>query len=85
MVKTILEIDGMMCGMCEAHVNDVIRKVVPEAKKIKSSHTKGLSSFITTEEPNKEELIIAIAETGYTVLKVESKPYTKKILGIFDF
>lgn len=26
MVKTIVGIDGMMCGMCESHVNDVIRK-----------------------------------------------------------
>ena len=24
MTKTILKIDGMMCGMCEAHVNDAI-------------------------------------------------------------
>ena len=23
MVKTILKIDGMMCGMCEAHINDL--------------------------------------------------------------
>ena len=30
MIKTALKIDGMMCGMCEAHINDVIRKVVPE-------------------------------------------------------
>ena len=26
MVKTVLKIDGMMCGMCEAHMNDLIRK-----------------------------------------------------------
>lgn len=26
MVKTILKIDGMMCGMCEAHINDCIRR-----------------------------------------------------------
>ena len=25
MTKTVLKIDGMMCGMCEAHVNDAIR------------------------------------------------------------
>ena len=25
MIKTTLRIDGMMCGMCEAHVNDAIR------------------------------------------------------------
>lgn len=26
MIKTTLKIDGMMCGMCESHMNDVIRK-----------------------------------------------------------
>lgn len=25
MIETTLKIDGMMCGMCEAHVSDVIR------------------------------------------------------------
>ena len=29
MTKTTLKIDGMMCGMCEAHVNDAIRGCVP--------------------------------------------------------
>ena len=47
MTKTILKIDGMMCGMCEAHVNDAIRKIIPNAQKVKSSHTKGKSSFVT--------------------------------------
>ena len=26
MVKTIVGVDGMMCGMCESHVNEVVRK-----------------------------------------------------------
>ena len=26
MTKTTLSIDGMMCSMCEAHINDAIRK-----------------------------------------------------------
>ena len=26
MQKITLEIDGMMCGMCESHINDAIRK-----------------------------------------------------------
>ena len=25
MIKTTLKIDGMMCGMCESHINDTIR------------------------------------------------------------
>jgi len=26
MYKTTVKIDGMMCGMCEVHINDSIRK-----------------------------------------------------------
>ena len=26
MTQTTLKIDGMMCGMCESHINDAIRK-----------------------------------------------------------
>ena len=40
MYKTTIKIDGMACGMCEAHVNEAIRKVCA-AKKVTSSHKKG--------------------------------------------
>ncbi|MCR5720142.1 MAG: cation transporter [Lachnospiraceae bacterium] len=83
MIKTTLKIDGMMCGMCEAHINDVIRKVVPDAKKVKSSHTKGESTFVSEQEPDKEEIIVKVAETGYTVKSVITEPYTKKFLKLF--
>ena len=83
MFKTILKIDGMMCGMCESHINDIIRKVIPNAKKVNSSHSKGESSFISEAEPNSEELIGAIKETGYKVLSIKTEPYTKKFLGLF--
>ena len=33
MNKTTLKIEGMMCSMCEAHINDVIRKAVPAQRK----------------------------------------------------
>ena len=26
MIKTVLSVDGMACSICEAHVNDAIRK-----------------------------------------------------------
>ena len=40
MYQTTLKIDGMMCGMCESHINDTIRKAAA-VKKVSSSHTKG--------------------------------------------
>lgn len=27
MLKIVLEVEGMHCGMCETHVNDVVRRV----------------------------------------------------------
>ena len=84
MFKTILKIDGMMCGMCEAHVNDAIRKAIPEAQKVTSSHTKGESSFLSEAEPNVDRLKEAINETGYTVLSMNTEVYNKKkFLGLF--
>ena len=47
MIKTTMKIDGMMCGMCEAHICDVIRKTVPSAQKVSASHSKGEASFVT--------------------------------------
>ena len=83
MVKTTLKIDGMMCGMCEAHINDTIRKIIPDAKKVTSSHTNGESSFVTENPVNEQELAAAIAETGYELKSMETADYKKKFLGIF--
>ncbi len=78
MIKTTINIDGMMCGMCEAHVNEAIRKAVPEAKKVSSSHGKGESSFLTESEPNVTGLKDAIDKTGYTVISISTEEYRKK-------
>ena len=40
MIETTVKVDGMMCGMCEAHVSDAIRGALP-VKKVTASHTKG--------------------------------------------
>lgn len=33
MEKITIQIEGMMCGMCEAHINETIRNAFPSAKK----------------------------------------------------
>ena len=78
MIKTTLKIDGMVCGMCEAHICDAIRKAVPKAKKVTASHTKKEASFLTEEPVNAEMLKTSIDATGYTCLDVQSAPYEKK-------
>ena len=81
MIKTTLKIEGMMCGMCEAHICDAIRKTVPSAKKVSASRSKKEASFLTEDSVSTESLRAAIDATGYTCLSVESAPYEKK--GLF--
>ncbi|MBR6114024.1 MAG: cation transporter [Oscillospiraceae bacterium] len=78
MIKTTLKIDGMSCSMCEAHINDVIRKTVPGAKKVSASHAKGEASFLTEEAVDENRLKDAIAATGYECVSVTAAPYQKK-------
>ncbi|MGI6107739.1 MAG: heavy-metal-associated domain-containing protein [Lachnospiraceae bacterium] len=40
-----VKVDGMMCGMCEAHIMDAIREGVPGAKHVKASAGKGEAEF----------------------------------------
>ena len=66
---TVLEIDGMMCPMCESHINEAIRNNF-SVKSVKSSHKTGITQ-IESEEPLDEERVRAvIKETGYTLNKI---------------
>ena len=82
MVKTTVEVTGMACGMCEAHVNDAIRDAF-SIKKVSSSHTKNETEIISEEELDAEKIKIVIAEQGYEVGAIKSEPYQKK--GLFGF
>ena len=82
MEKILVKIDGMMCGMCEAHINDAIRKTFP-VKKVSSSHSKGEAVIVTDTDIDEAKLRQAIDETGYTVLSIQREPYEKK--GLFGF
>ena len=83
MVKTTMKIEGMMCPMCESHVNDTIRKSFPEAKKVKSSHTKNETIIISEKEYTKEQLSEILDPTGYKVISAESAPYDNKLISLF--
>lgn len=80
MIETAISINGMACGMCESHVNDVIRQNF-QVKKVTSSHKKGETVILSEQELNEEKLRSAIGATGYEVTAVSSKPYEKK--GLF--
>ena len=77
MIETIVKVDGMMCGMCEAHVNDAVRRAM-QVKKVSSSHVKGETVILSEEAPDPEKIRDAISPTGYTVTGISSRPYEKK-------
>ncbi len=83
MLKTTMKIDGMMCSMCESHVNDAVRHAFGsnEIKKVSSSHTKGETEIISEASLDEAKLRKAVEDTGYKVLSVESSEYEKK--GLF--
>ena len=82
MTKTTLHLEGMMCGMGEAHVCEAIRKAVPSAKRVSASRSKREASFLTEDAVNAKLLKATIDETGYTCLSMESVSYEKK--GLFS-
>lgn len=79
MIQTVLKIDGMVCGMCEAHINDAIRYAFP-VKRVTSSHVKGQTVILTENEIDSNQLKSVLAQAGYTVLSAEQMPYEKKRL-----
>ena len=81
MTKTTLKIDGMMCGMCESHVNDAIRNAF-EVKKVTSSHSNGETVIISEEPLDNDRIEETIKSTGYTLKGVETEPYKKE--GLFS-
>ncbi len=82
MTKTTLEVDGMMCGMCESHVNEAIRKAL-DVKKVSSSHSKGRTEIISENPLDEEKVKETVNATGYQVLSVKSEPYEKKGFSLF--
>ena len=82
MWKYTVQVDGMMCGMCESHVNDAVRKVVP-VKKVTSSRSKKETVVITETELDQEALRAAISATGYEVGEIRKEPWKKK--GLFGW
>lgn len=82
MIKTTLGIEGMKCGMCEAHTNEAINNAF-DVKKVTSSHSKGETVIISEKPISHDEIKKVISETGYTLTEIKEEPYKKK--GLFSF
>ena len=82
MKKYVVKIDGMMCGMCESHVSDVIRRNF-NVKKVKASHITNKAEIIAENEIDREQLAAVVASQGYEVKEITEEEYVKKSLFSF--
>ena len=83
MIKTTVKVDGMMCGMCESHINDAIRNSF-DVKKVNSSHTKGETVIVSKEALDEDKIKSVIDKTGYELQSVSSEELEEK-KGLFGF
>lgn len=67
MIRITVQVDGMMCGMCEAHVNDAVRKHLT-VKKVTSNHKKKETVILAEQDIPDARLESVITESGYTFL-----------------
>ena len=82
MIQTTVEVGGMACSMCEAHINDAVRNAFP-VDKVSSSHAKGKTVILSKEPLDENALRTAIDATGYTAGEIHAETYEKK--GLFHF
>lgn len=81
-VRTVLGIEGMACQMCEAHVNEAIRKGF-DVTSVKSNRKKRQCVIVSEQELNRHRVADVVANTGYELTSFESEPYQRKRFGLF--
>ena len=70
MIKYVFNVSGMMCGNCEKHAVEAVKKAI-SAKSIIASHV-DKTVVITAKKPVDESAVkVAIEDRGYAVLGVE--------------
>lgn len=77
MIKTVLNIDGMSCSMCESHINDTVRNNF-DVKKVTSSHSNDTVEIISRRRPDTEKLKSILSLMGYRVTGFSQRPYKKR-------
>ena len=72
MIKTTVKVEGMMCPMCEKHVNEAVQKSF-EVEEVVSSHADG-TTVITSEKPlDTDAVMAAINEAGYKAISAQTE------------
>ena len=72
MYKTTVTVEGMMCHMCEKHVNEALSKAFAAENPV-SDHTANKTEFISAEKPDAAKVKEIIEAAGYTVKAVHTE------------
>ncbi len=79
MIKTTAIVSGMVCGMCEAHINDAVRAAFP-VRKVRSSRSKGETVILSDAPLDREKLRQTIAAAGYIMLSASEETEERRSL-----
>ena len=66
MIKVTVNVTGMMCGHCEAHVNKAVEAAFG-VQNVVSSHEAGTTTFTAPEKVDEDKLRQVITDAGYEV------------------
>lgn len=72
MYKITVNVEGMMCENCEAHVNKAVSRNF-DVKSVTSSHESGKTEIISENPVDEAKLKEIISEEGYTVTAVKTE------------
>ena len=72
MYKTTVTVEGMMCHMCEKHVNEAVVKAFGAENPV-SDHAACKTEFVSAEKPDEAKVKSVIEEAGYTVKAVHTE------------
>lgn len=89
MIKTIVGVGGMSCQMCEAHINEAIRKAFPDIQTVRSNRKARQSVILSEGVIDRDTVRRTIEEQGYEFLSYEYGPYESesfivKLKGLFS-
>ena len=79
----VIAVDGMMCGMCEAHVAEALRKI-PGVENAKADRNKKEARVTLSADVADEVLVKAVADAGYDAGAVREEAEKEK-KGLFGF
>lgn len=80
MIKTIVNIEGMNCNMCEEHMNQAIKQAFG-VKKVASSHQKNKTIILSIDPIDRDQLEAVVTEAGFVFCGVSSEAQKKTLFS----